>query len=91
MWSVVRNLWNVSFQFLCRIKTERKAYIPWPASIPPPAPPRAARSTQREAEPQGPGLLQGRHARLPEREEEDRRHPESLSTVTRETLICTVL
>ena len=72
-------------------KTERTAGIPGPASIPPPAPPRAARSTQREAEPQGPGLLQGRHARLPEREEEDRRHPESLSTVTRETLICTVL
>ena len=37
----------------------------------------------REAEPQGPGLLQGRHARQPERGEEDRRHPESVSAMTR--------
>ena len=46
---------------------------------------------QREAEPQGPGLLQGRHARLPERGEEYRRYPESVSATTRETLICTGL
>ena len=45
---------------------------------------------QREAEPQGLGLLQGRHARLPERGEEDRVHPEGVSATTRETLICTV-
>ena len=47
------------------------------------------RERHREAEPRGPGLLQGRHARLPEHED-DRRHPdlpESVSVITRETLI----
>ena len=48
------------------------------------------RHRHREAEPQGPGLVQGRHARLPERGD-DRRHPVSVSAMTRETLICTVL
>ena len=46
---------------------------------------------QREAEPRGPRRPQGRHAQLPERGEEDRRHPEGVSATTRETLICTVL
>ena len=44
----------------------------------------------READHRGPGLPQGLHARLPERGD-DRRHPESVSAMTRETLICTVL
>ena len=34
----------------------------------------------REAEPQGPGLLHGRHARL-QRGEEDRRNPDSVSAI----------
>ena len=38
---------------------------------------------QRDAEPRGPRRPQGRHAQLPERGEEDRRHPESVSTMTR--------
>ena len=45
----------------------------------------------READPRGPGRQQGQHARLPERGEEDRRHPENVSATTRETLIRTVL
>ena len=39
----------------------------------------------READSLGPGLPQGRHARVPERGD-DRRHPESVSTITKETL-----
>ena len=34
----------------------------------------------READPRGPGLKQGRHARLPEHGD-DRRHPESVSAM----------
>ena len=45
---------------------------------------------QREAAPRGQDGPQGQHARLQEREE-DRRHPESVSAMTRETLICILL
>ena len=48
------------------------------------------RHRHREADARGPGLPQGRHARLPERGD-DRLHPVSVSAMTRDTLICTVL
>ena len=46
----------------------------------------------READSRGPGLPQGRHARVTERGD-NRRHPEreSVSNITKETLICTEL
>ena len=43
----------------------------------------------READPQVPGRPHGQHARVAEREE-DRGHPGSVSTITRETLYRTV-
>ena len=45
---------------------------------------------QRETDPVGPGLLQGRHAQLQEHRD-DRLHPESVNAMTRETLICTIV
>ena len=72
------------------LKTERNALIPISAS------PRRRgghllpHERHREAEPRGSGLPQGQHARLPE-PGDDRRHSESVSAMTRETLICTVL
>ena len=44
----------------------------------------------REEDPLVPGRPQGQHARLLECGD-NRRHPESVSAMTRETLICTVL
>ena len=46
---------------------ERNAFIPIPAS-----------HSHRKADPRGPGIPQGHHARLPEGGDH-RRHPESLS------------
>ena len=60
------------------------------ASIPKSAEATSARHPECEAAPLGPGLPQGRHARLQEGGEEPR-HPESVSAIPRETLICTVL
>ena len=77
--------------FIAYAVTERKAFIPIPASRP-----RGGhllpheRHRHREANPREPGLPQGRHARLQEGGEEPR-HPESVSAIPRETLICTVL
>ena len=68
----------------------RPATFPLVSDAPKSAEATSARHPECEADHRGPGLPQGRHAQLQEGGEEPR-HPENVSAITRETLICTVL